>query len=173
MMVMGESIRIVIDYVTKKKGVEGIKKMMDKINAKSVIFMDESRINPHKKYPGYYFARTLKAAVNTLGDEALVEEMGSYFGDKMNLKFGGFFGKYNPRRSTQEIVISMRKYLPIFHTGYRSLSESTYWLLVSKVDKDITPFINGVVTKIFEKHGGIKEVNKKILDRRIEYVIKF
>ncbi len=172
-MVMGESIRIVMDYVAKKKGVEGIKGMIDKINKKSVIFTDEKDIKSNKRYPGYYLARVLKSAVEVLGDEKKVEEMGSYFGSEMNLKFRGFFGSYNPRKSTQYIVIYMRKYLPIFHTGYRSMSENTYWLGVSKLDNIEIPFINGVMTKIFERHGGIKDVKKKISEGKIEYVIKF
>ena len=172
-MVMGESMRLIMDYVVKKKGVEGLKSMIDEINSKSVIFTDEKEIKANKKYPSYYLIRTIKSAIKVLGDEKKVEEMGFYFGENMNLKFRGFFGTYNPKKSTQHIVIYMRKYLPIYHTGYRSMSENTFWLGVSKLNDDVIPFINGVMTKIFERHGGIKDVKKKILKGKIEYVIKF
>ncbi len=170
-MVMGISIRIIIDYVSKKKGVEGIKKFLDEVNSKGVLYMKDSEIKNKENYPGYYLLRTLNAAVKVLGEEQ-IKEMGEYFGSRMNVNFIGLLGRVPPREAVQKIVIEMRRYLPIFHTGYRTKTKNTYWLVVSQIPKHLSPFIDGVMGKLFEKHGGIRDVKKLLGTDRIEYTIK-
>ncbi len=170
-MVLGISIRMVIDYISKKRGVEGLKKFFDAVNEKGVIFTKESDIDPKQKYPGYYLARALNAAYRVLGEEQM-EDFGRYFGERMNVNFKGLLGTLPPRTCVQLIVLNMRKYLPIFHTGYRTISRRVYWLLVSKLPKELIPFINGIMTYLFEKHGGVRDIQKIVKEDRIEYTIR-
>ena len=170
-MALGISIRIVIEYVSKKKGVEGLKKFFDFVNERSVIFTKESEINPKGKYPGYYLARALKAASRVLGEEQM-EDFGRYFGERMNINFRGLLGRLPPKTCVQLIVLNMRKYLPIFHTGYRTISKRVYWLIISKLPKELIPFINGIMTYLFEKHGGVRDIQKTVKEDRIEYTVR-
>ena len=172
-MVQGISIRMVMDYVSKKKGIEGLNALMEEANKKSVIFMKESDIKPSENYPGYYLARVLDAAVKVLGDKEEIEEMGEYFGSRMNVSFKTLFGRYPPKKSVQSMVIYMRKYLPIFHTGYRSITKKTYWLGISKLKDEYKPFVDGIAKTMFERHGGIKEIKKSVSPGKMEYVLKF
>ena len=169
-MVLGVTIRIIIEYISKKKGVEGLNKFFDEVNIKGILFTKESEINPRKNYPGYYLARSLKAAHAILGDQ--IEDLGQYFGEKMNLSFRGLLGRQSPKKCIQLIVLNMRKYLPIFHVGYRTLSKRVYWLLISKVPEEQIPFVNGVISYLFKKHGGVRDVQKNVGRERIEYTIK-
>ena len=172
-MVKGRLIRVIIDYVAKKKGVEGLKNLLDDVNKKSLLFTSERDIIPGKNYPTKYLERVINSAVEVLNDKKLVREMGELFGETMDIKFEGLFGRYPPRKSVQKIVITMRKNLPMLHTGYRTLSRNTYWLIVSKMRKEHMNFVDGVMAKLFERHGGIASVNKKAYGNRIEYTVKF
>ncbi len=172
-MVKGRLIRVIIDYVAKKKGVEGVKNLLDKVNKKSLLFTSERDIIAGKNYPAEYLRRVIDSAIEVLNDKKLVRDMGSLFGESIEIKFEGLFGKYPPKKSVQKIVISMRKNLPIFHTGYRTLSKSTYWLMVSKMRKEHVYFVDGVMAKLFERHGGVSSVKKKVYGNRIEYTVKF
>ncbi len=166
------SIKFIIDYVSKKKGIEGLNKLKDMVNEKRVIFMKESDIKPYENYPGYYFARVLEAATNILDENELLD-MGKYFGENIDVSFGNVLGKYPPKKTMETLVLVMRKYLPIFHTGYRSITTKSYWLLVSKLKKEYYPFIEGVLQSLFEKHGRINEVKKAYGEDRVEYTLKF
>ncbi len=170
-MVMGISIRMVIDYVSKKKGVEGLKKFLDEVNSKGVLYIKSSEIKNKENYPGYYLLRTLNATLKVLSEEQ-IKEMGEYFGENMNVSFRGLLGRVPPREAVQNIVIGMRRYLPIFHTGYRSKTKNTYWLVVSRVPKSLLPFIDGLMGKLFEKHGGVRDIKKLWGENKIEYTIK-
>ncbi|MCD6276531.1 MAG: hypothetical protein J7J42_07320 [Thermoplasmata archaeon] len=170
-MALGISIRIIIDYISKKKGVEGLKKFFDEVNAKSIIFTRESDINPRENYPGYYLARSLNAAYAVLGKEGM-EDLGRYFGERMNVSFRGLLGRCSPKTCVQNIVFHMRKYLPILHTGYRTISRRVYWLIVSKIPENQISFVNGIMSYLFEKHGGVRDVQKTIGKNKIEYTIK-
>ena len=170
-MVMGISIKMVIDYVSKKKGVEGLKKFLDEVNSKGVLYMKDTEIKNKGNYPGYYLLRTLNAAVKVLNDDQ-IKEMGEYFGSEMDVSFRGVLGKVRPREAVQNMVICMRRYLPIFHTGYRAKTKNTYWFVVSRVPKQLLPFIDGVMEKLFEKHGGIRDVKKSSGEDKVEYTIK-
>ncbi len=172
-MVSGKYIRLIMDYVTKKKGVEGLKTLIDTVNKKKLLFTSEKDIVPGKNYPSHYLARVLDAAISVLDDKNHIREMGGRFGEEIDIKFEGLLGKYPPKKSVQKMVVSMRKTLPMFHTGYRTLSENTYYLLVSKIRKAHVDFIDGVVTKLFERHGKIGDVKKKISTGKIEYTVKF
>ncbi len=172
-MVSGRYIRLIMDYVTKKKGVEGLKSLIDSVNKRKLIFTSEKDIVPGKNYPSHYLSRVLDASISVLGDNNLLREMGTRFGEEMEIKFEGLFGRYPPKKSVQKMVISMRKSLPMFHTGYRTLSKNTYWLVVSKIKKDHTSFVDGVIAKLFERHGGITSVKKRIFTGKIEYTVKF
>ncbi len=172
-MVLGVSLRFVMEYVSKKKGIEGLNALINEANKKRVIFMHESDIKPYENYPGYYLARILDAAVKVLEDKEQLEEMGRYFGENMNVSFKGLLGRYPPRTSVQIMVVAMRKYLPIFHTGYRTITSNAYWFLVSKLKKEYFPFIEGILKSLFEKHGGIRDIKKVYGKDRIEYTLKF
>ncbi len=172
-MVSGKYIRVIMDYVTKKKGVEGLKKLINEANEKKLMFTSEKDIIPGKNYPISYLAKIIDSAISVLDDKNLIREMGTMFGEEMEIKFEGLFGKYPPKKSVQKMVVAMRKSLPMFHTGYRTLSENTYWLIVSKIKKSHISFVDGVVTKLFERHGKITDVKKKISTGKIEYTVKF
>jgi len=172
-MVMGISLRFIMEYVSKKKGIEGLNALLDEANKKRVIFMRESDIKPYENYPGYYLARVLNAAIKVLGDKEQIEDMGRYFGENMDVSFKGFLGRYPPKTSVQIMVVAMRRYLPIFHTGYKTLTSNAYWLLISKLKKDYYPFIEGIMKALFEKHGGIRDIKKVYGLDRIEYTLKF
>ncbi len=171
-MVQGASIRLIIDYVSKKKGIEGLNALGDIVNKDRVIFMKESDIKHNENYPGHYLAKILDATVKIF-DENELQEMGKYFGEHMDVNFKGILGKYPPKKTMENIVLVMRKYLPIFHTGYKSITSKSYWLLVSKLKKEYYPFIDGITQALFEKHGGIREVKKAYEEDRIEYTLKF
>ncbi len=171
-MVQGTSIRLILDYVSKKKGIEGLNSLRDMVSKERVIFMKESDIKPNENYPGHYLAKVLDATTKIF-DENELQEMGKYFGENMNVSFKGILGRYPPKKTMETIVITMRKYLPIFHTGYKSITSKSYWLLVSKLKKEYYPFIDGITQALFEKHGGIREVKKAHEEDRIEYTIKF
>ncbi len=171
-MVQGASIRLIIDYVSKKKGIEGLNALRDIVNKDRVIFMKESDIKHNENYPGHYLAKILDATVKIF-DENELQEMGKYFGERMDVNFKGIFGKYPPKKTMENIVLVIRKYLPIFHTGYKSITSKSYWLLVSKLKKEYYPFIDGITQALFEKHGGIREVKKAYEEDRIEYTLKF
>jgi len=171
-MVMGESIRMVMDYVSKKKGIEGLNSLIDEVNRKSVIFVKESDIKRNEKYPGYYLARVLDASAKIFTDEEM-REMGEYFGSNMDISFNSFLGLYPPRKSVQIMVIGMRRYLPILHTGYRTITRRTYWIGVSKLRERYAPFVDGVMKSMFERHGRIAEVKKNPSQDRMEYILKF
>ncbi len=172
-MVMGISLRFIMEYVSKKKGIEGLNGLIDEVNKNRVLFMRESDIKAHENYPGYYLARVLDAAVKVLGDDEQVEEMGRYFGNNMDVNFRSLLGRYPPKTSVQIMVVAMRRYLPIFHTGYRTITGNAYWLLVSKLKKNYFPFIEGIMKSLFEKHGGIRDIKKIYGKDRIEYTLKF
>ncbi len=172
-MVKGVSIRIIMDYVSKKRGIEGLNLLLEEVNRKRVLFMKESDIRPNENYPGYYLARVLDAAIKVLSDEEEIQDMGESFGDEMDVSFKSFLGRYPPRKSLQVMVIAFRKYLPIFHTGYRSITKKTYWLGISKMKEEHKPFIDGVAKSIFKKHGGIQEIKKSAGPGKLEYVLKF
>ncbi len=172
-MVLGKSIHYVMDYVEKKKGVEGTHQLIDLVNQMSVIFTNIDEINTTENYPPHYFSRVLNAAIQILNDTKLVEEMGRYFGERISPSFKGIMGTYSPKKSVQYMVIYLRKFLPVFHSGYRSISKNTYWLKVSKINSQIYPFINGLVTYIFEVQGEIAEVKKSVGEREVKYIIKF
>ncbi len=170
-MVLGISIRMVMEYISKKKGVEGLKKFFDYVNEKSVLFTKESDIDAKAKYPGYYLSRSLMAAYRVLGDD-MMEDFGRYFGERMNISFRGLLGRLPPRTCMQLIVFNMRKYLPIFHTGYRTISKRVYWLVVSRLPKELMGFINGIMSYLFEKHGGVRDIQKSVGEDRIEYTVR-
>jgi len=171
-MVQGISIRLILDYVSKKKGIEGLNSLRDEVNKERVVFMKESDIKPNENYPGHYLAKVLDATAKIL-DESELQEMGKYFGEHMDVSFKGILGRYSPKKTMETMVLVMRKYLPIFHTGYKSITSKSYWLLVSKLKKEYYPFIDGIVQALFDKHGGIREVKKAYQGDRIEYTIKF
>ncbi len=171
-MVQGTSIKMVLDYISKKKGIEGLNALRDRVNKDRVIFMKESDIKAGENYPGFYFARILDAAVEIL-EENEVEDMGKYFGEHMNVSFKGLLGRYPPKKTMQTMVLAIRKYLPIFHVGFKTITSKSYWLLISKIKKSYYPFIDGMVKALFEKHGGIREVKKAVEENRVEYTLKF
>ncbi len=171
-MVQGTSIRLILDYVSKKKGIEGLNKLRDIVNKERVIFMKESDIKAGENYPGFYLVRILDAAVEILEDNE-IEDMGKYFGEHMDVSFRGVLGRYPPKKTMQNMVLVIRKYLPIFHTGYKSITSKSYWLLISKLKKEYYPFVDGMVKSLFEKHGGISEVKKAYGEDRVEYTLKF
>ncbi len=171
-MVQGTSIRLIIDYVSRKKGIEGLKSLRDLVNKDRVIFMKESDIKHNGNYPGHYLAKVLDAATKIF-DENELKDMGKYFGERMDITFKGILGRYPPKKTMENIVIGMRKYLPIFHTGYKSITSKSYWLLVSKLKKEYYPFIDGIMSALFEKHGGVREVKKAYEENRVEYTLKF
>ncbi|NPA75982.1 MAG: hypothetical protein GXO25_07895 [Euryarchaeota archaeon] len=172
-MVKGRSIRYIVDFVAKKRGIEGLNKLLDRVNSKSVIFTDIEDIKMDENYPSYYFIRALNAAVAVLKDKELIEAMGRYFGENMNFEFRGIAGPYPPKKSVQTMVIYTREALPVFHTGYRTITDSTYWLGVSKISKEIYPFINGFMTSMFEAHGHIADVKRTVSESKVEYILKF
>ena len=171
-MVKGTSIKLILDYVSKKKGIEGLNSLRDMVNKERVIFMKESDIKSNENYPGHYLAKVLDATAKIF-DENELQEMGKYFGENMDVNFKGILGRYPPKKTMENIVLTMRKYLPIFHTGYKSITSKSYWLLVSKLKKEYYPFIDGITQVLFEKHGGIREVKKAYEEDRIEYTLKF
>ncbi len=172
-MVKGNSIRLIIDYITKKRGVEGLHKLLDEINKKEILFTKETDIKNDENYPAKYFTRTLNSAIKILGDENLVKEMGKYFGEHISMSFKSVTGRYPPKKSVQYMVIYARENLPVFHTGYRTISENSYWIKTSRINKKIYPFIDGFFTHMFKTHGGIIEVKKNVTEDSVKYVLKF
>lgn len=172
-MVKGNSVRLIIDYVTKKRGVEGLHKIIDLVNEKEILFTKESDIKNDENYPAKYFTRTLNAAIKLLDNESLVREMGKYFGENISMSFKGVTGRYPPRKSVQYMVIYARENLPVFHTGYKTISENSYWIKVTRINKKIYPFIDGFFTHMFEVHGGIIDIKKSVSDDSVKYVLKF
>ncbi len=172
-MVKGSSIRNIMDFVAKKRGVEGLNKLIEKANEKNIIFTSDRDIVSDKEYPAYYFIRVLNGAVSVLGKEELIEEMGRYFGEQTNMNFRGITGLYPPKKSVQTMVIYTRQTLPVFHTGYRTITDSTYWFGVSKISQSILPFIDGFVKTMLESHGHVADVKKTVKDNAVEYILKF
>ncbi len=172
-MVKGASIQAIMDYITKKQGVEGLHRLMDAVNEREVLFTKESDIKKDNNYPAKYFTRVLNSAIKILEDESKIREMGRYFGEKATISFRGVTGRYPPRKSVQYMVIYSRENLPIFHTGYRTISENAYWIKVSKINRKIYPFVDGFFTYMFEVHGGIVDVKRSVGDNYVKYTLKF
>jgi len=172
-MVKGELLNKMMDYVAKKRGVAGLTKLMDNVNKKEVLFTKPEDIESDKEYPAKYFIKVFDSALEVLGDEELIRGMGTYFAETTNMGFKGITGRYPPRKSVQYMVIYAREQMPVFHTGYRSMSESTYWVRVSKISKDIYPFVDGFFVKMFEIHGGVADVKRELGIDSVKYIIKF
>lgn len=172
-MVKGELLKKMLDYVAKKRGVAGLNELMDNVNKKEVLFTKPEDIVRDKDYPSKYFIRVFNSALEVLGDEELIRGMGTYFADTADMSFKGITGRYPPRKSVQHMVIYAREQMPVFHTGYRSMSESTYWVKVSKISKNIFPFVDGFFVKMFEIHGGVTDVKRELRDDSVKYIIKF
>ena len=172
-MVKGELLKKMMDYVAKKRGVAGLNELIDNVNKKEVLFTKPEDIEHDKEYPSKYFVRVFNSALDVLGNEELIRAMGTYFADTTEMSFKGITGRYPPRKSVQHMVIYSREQMPVFHTGYRSMSESTYWIKVSKINKRAYPFVDGFFVKMFELHGGVTEVKRELSDDLVKYIIKF
>ncbi len=172
-MVKGASIKYIMEFVTKKRGVEGLNKLIEKSNENGILFTSERDIDPSKNYPARYFIRVLNASLSVLKDEELIEEMGKYFAEQINPNFRGLTGVYPPKKSMQTMVIYLRDTLPVFHSGYRTITENTYWLGVSKINRTIVPFVDGFVKSMIEAHGHVADVKKSVKESKIEYILKF
>ncbi len=172
-MVKGESIIMIMDFVTKKRGVDGLRTLIDRVNESEILFTKAQDIKSNENYPAKYMVRVLNAAQHVLNSESLLKDMGSYFANNINMSFKGVTGKYPPKKSVQQMVIYAREYLPIFHTGYRTMSDNTYWIRVTKISDAIYPFIDGFFTGMFEKHGGVVEVKRYRGESSVKYILKF
>ncbi len=173
-MVKGELMRMLMDFVARKRGVEGLNKVVEKANEKEILFTKESDIKPGKDYPSKFYIRILNATIDVLKDEELVRELGRHVGENAGVSFRGIAGRYPPRKSVQQMVIYSRKYLPVFHTGYRTISDgSSYWIKVSRINSRVLPMVDGFITYLFEVHGGVVDVKKDIGENYVRYVIHF
>ena len=162
-MVKGELIRLMMDFVAKKRGVEGLNRLVEKANEGEILFTKANDIKSGEDYPSKYYLRVLNAAIDVLDDESMVRALGRYIGESTGVSFRGITGRYPPRKSVQQMVIYSRKYLPVFHTGYRTISDgASYWIKVSKINSRVLPMVEGFMTYLFEAHGGVTDVKKEI-----------
>ncbi len=172
-VVKGSLIRNMLDFVAKKKGVEGLNRAIEKANEREILFTKPEDIKNDGDYPVKFYLRVLNAAIHVLQDDSLVREMGRYIGENARISFRGITGRYPPRKSVQQMVIYSRKYFPVFHTGYRTISEGSYWIKVSKINPKLYPFVDGFLTYLFEVHGGVVDVKKTMGDNFVKYTLRF
>ncbi len=172
-MVKGYVLLRMMDYVAKKRGVDGLNRLVDKANENGILFTKPADIVEDKDYHSSYYMGVMNGAVQVLKDDSLLKGLGIYLAEKANINFRGITGHYPPRRSVQKMVLYARENFPVFHTGYRTMSEKTYWIRVSKINNKVYPIIEGFFVKMFEIHGGISNVKRETMDTAVKYYLKF
>ena len=124
-MVSGRVIRSMLSAVRKKKGVEGLKRVIAEINRETVLFTDEEEVKPRADYPYEMAEKVLKAVEDMLGEETLAEHL-----FQTTTRPIMPFKKGNLKRAVEKTVEHAHRQFPMFRYSIEPLTEHAFRIKV-------------------------------------------
>ncbi len=125
-MVSGRVIRSMLSAVRKKKGVEGLKKVIDEINRDTILFTDEDEVKARADYPYEMAERVLKAVEGVLGEETLAEHLFQTTTRPLMP-----FKKGNVKKAVEKAVEHAHRQFPMFQYKIEVLTEHAFRIKVT------------------------------------------
>ncbi len=168
-MVKGSALINMVEYVEKKKGINGLQILHSEVNKENLIFPQLKNINKSDEFSARYFERMLNASLKSLGlSEETIHDFGYSYGNDTGLGFGSKMLRLeSSKKIVESITSSFSKYMPLFKIKAEDLSETTYVLKISNISsKEQSVFISGYVDSLLSNFP--KKIQKKEEDTESE-----
>lgn len=171
-MVKGSALINMVEYVEKKKGINGLEILHNEVNKENLIIPQLKNINKSDEFSARYFERMLNASLKSLGSsEETIHDFGYSYGTENGLGFGSKMLKLESFKKVLDyITASVQKNMPLFKVRSEDLSETTYVLKISNLSsKEQSIFVSGYIDSLISNIS--KKIQKKEEDVKSEKVI--